>query len=181
MDIKSYINKVIRCYKCGRFNHLPKKCNVEDKYLNCGDKKHQLNKENKCDKIIKCINCSQNHHCLNILCPAFLEAKEINKIMSNENISFAEAQSKVNKNKKKSYSEVTKQNTYLNQSSTQNINKKPNIIQEFISKFIELCSSLPGGFNDLKKFVEEIVNTMCSFFLTQFSQNKEVNNKKNKN
>ena len=123
---------------------------------------------------MKCIICSQNHHCLNTKFPAFLEAKEINSInIASDDISFVEAKLKINKRKKESYSEIIKQ-THLNQSHHQRVNKTLNstiIHQESISKLNEL-TILPEDFYNREKFVDEIVKIIIFFIPALLSQNK---------
>lgn len=83
-----------------------------------------------------------------------------------------EAQLKINKKKKKSYSEIIKQ-THLNQSQNQSVNKTTNSTNtnQETSKINELFAILPEGSYNREKFVEEIIKIMTSFIPALISQN----------
>lgn len=52
--VYEYVN-VLRCYKCGGFNHVSAKCEAEELCLNCGESQHGVE---ECPiKTVGCINC----------------------------------------------------------------------------------------------------------------------------
>lgn len=96
VEVTAYINQVIVCYKCGKFGHVKRKCEKEEKCLNCGQDKHTAENE-VCERGSKCLNCNQNHHTLNGECKEMDKAKKIRKTMAFENLSSIEAKKKINK------------------------------------------------------------------------------------
>lgn len=96
VPVSIYIPQVRRCFRCGRIGHISKCCEAQHRYLICSEA-HQIekDKDKRCTKENKYINCSGDHSTLDRTCPKFQFSAEINKIMALDNISFIEARKTV--------------------------------------------------------------------------------------
>lgn len=95
--VEPYYYPVIQCFKCLRYGHVKDSCKGSPKCKNCGVKdciNFSVCKTNN----TKCIYCnSTSHNSLFRGCPEHLKQKNIKKIMSEQNVSFREAE-KINDN-----------------------------------------------------------------------------------
>ena len=90
-EVQQYYPNPYRCRRCWRLGHTQTFC--QSKAQGC--KKCGLAHEEKDACQTKCINCgNQDHECDSISCPAYVEAKNILKLATVENISIKEARLK---------------------------------------------------------------------------------------
>lgn len=93
-----YVPNPTRCYKCQQYGHVSAACKCDKEIcVHCGDVKHTGQGE-KCDKLMKCVNCSSNdHNSMSRDCPEFAYRKKIEEIRVNERKSFFEAKDLLDK------------------------------------------------------------------------------------
>lgn len=95
VPVSIYIPQV-RCFRCGRIGHISKGCEAQQRCLICSEAYQiEKDKDKRCTKEKKCINCSGDHSTLDRICPKFQVSAEINKTMALDNISFIEARKTV--------------------------------------------------------------------------------------
>ena len=84
--IERYVPNPLMCYGCGHFGHSEMRCSKPKVCLQCGQGQH----EGECEKW--CLNCSKpGHSCLARECEIWQREKEICRIKSEEDVSYAQA------------------------------------------------------------------------------------------
>ena len=88
-QVDDYIPPVPRCHKCQLFGHIRQTCKGNIRCVRCGGE-HEFedcpNKENP-----KCLRCGENHSAAYQGCKFYAEAKQIQKIKLQENLTYAQA------------------------------------------------------------------------------------------
>lgn len=123
IPVEQYQQKVLLCYNCFRYGHLKKHCKSKMRCLAC-EGKHDIKECSKNITVKTCFYCDNEHYTNEIsLCPEFTRQKTIKKIMTEQNISFWEANKMV---PKITYSAVL-QNRENNTNKTSNGRNDKNI------------------------------------------------------
>lgn len=89
--VKQYIPNPLRCLNCFRFGHSRKTCKNDRVCANCSESFHE---PNECSTPTKCVNCQGNHNNWNKNCPRYVRESGIQKIKTQEKISYFEAKKK---------------------------------------------------------------------------------------
>lgn len=87
LPVHPFIPRVQLCYNCYRFGHISANCKGKPRCLRCGDAKYNSNEE--CPRIQQpptCCNCSGEHLPTLSICPSYIKQKQINTLVSVENI-----------------------------------------------------------------------------------------------
>lgn len=111
--VEPYKFPTIQCRACCRFGHVKAQCRSKPRCYRCAQphdgENCTISQENA-----SCLHCSGRHFSTNLNCPEHSRQKFVKLIMSQDNISFSEANAKV-PSSRKPYAEVAK-----SPSSTQN-------------------------------------------------------------
>ena len=107
-NVQPYVPSPLRCFKCQQFGHHQDSCKREKVCGQCAQPDHQ---DTGCTTKAKCANCNGNHPAFSKDCPRWITEKEIQRVRTEQKISFPEARKIVEGvNKQPSYaSVVTKQ------------------------------------------------------------------------
>lgn len=89
--VKQYIPNPLRCLNCFRFGHSRKSCKNERVCANCSQSFHE---PNECNSPTKCVNCLGTHNNWNKNCPKYVRESGIQKIKTQDKISYFEARKK---------------------------------------------------------------------------------------
>ena len=88
-QVDDYIPPVPRCHKCQLFGHIKANCQGKLRCVRCGGE-HEFedcpNKDNP-----KCLRCGENHSAAYQGCKYYVEAKQIQKIKLEGNVTYAQA------------------------------------------------------------------------------------------
>ncbi|XP_046405044.1 uncharacterized protein LOC124170365 [Ischnura elegans] len=107
IQVRPYIPKPIRCFRCQRYGHTSGNCKGEELCGRCSLKKH----EGDCSEKEKCVNCHRDHPAWSASCPIFAEEKKIQEIKTSKKITYGEAKKEFRALNPvfsgKSYSQVT--------------------------------------------------------------------------
>ena len=119
--IKPFVGLPLICYNCQRPGHIATNCTSKMRCLRCGDE----HKKEQCtiqEEDFKCANCKGNHKSNSLNCSKYVEAKKIESLRANVNLSYADAREKVRNNEKKKNIQINlsaqSQNTDLHAPST---------------------------------------------------------------
>uniref|UniRef100_A0A6P7GSP1 Uncharacterized protein LOC114341706 n=1 Tax=Diabrotica virgifera virgifera TaxID=50390 RepID=A0A6P7GSP1_DIAVI len=97
IPVEPYEQKVLLCFNCYRYGHLIKQCKSNVRCLKCKDGHETKDcRKNLVEKT--CFYCSGEHYTNQIKeCPEFDRQKSIKKLMTEQNLSYAEANTKTPK------------------------------------------------------------------------------------
>ena len=85
--VQKYIPSPMRCYNCQKFGHTAKGCDATKVCGTCGES-HETE---ECTSPVKCVNCSGPHPANSKDCPRWKLEAEIQKVRTEQNISWPEA------------------------------------------------------------------------------------------
>ena len=88
VKVQLYVPQPLRCFKCQRFGHHRENCKRDEVCGRCGQPDHN---DSSCNKPVKCVNCSEKHTAFSKDCPVWQKEKEIQKVRTEQKISFPEA------------------------------------------------------------------------------------------
>ena len=88
VKVSPYVPNPIRCFKCQKFGHGKGQCKGKLKCFKCGEEDHE---GFDCKNNPKCSNCGQPRMVSSKNCQYYLKEKEIQKVISEKNISYPEA------------------------------------------------------------------------------------------
>ena len=94
MAVSQYIPNPIRCFKGQLYGHTKNNCKRKEICPRCGLDEHI--DSNECTNEAKCINCEGKHAANDKICPKWKDEKEIQKIKTERNVSYAEAKKFMN-------------------------------------------------------------------------------------
>ena len=116
LKVDPYYQSPMRCSKCCRWDHSSLYCKSVQICNKCGSKGH---KQAECSSVsTKCVNCQGEHLATSKACPAFLNAKEICRVMSLQRVSYNEARQQVKAARQRdstttpNYSQPSSSNSY---------------------------------------------------------------------
>lgn len=92
--IQPFVQKVVFCKKCLRYNHKSENCKSFRRCQTCGDRHDDENYEN-CQQRIKCLHCKKTHATGSVDCPERLRQEQIKSIMAKKNYTYVEAREMV--------------------------------------------------------------------------------------
>ena len=103
-NVQPYVPSPLRCFKCQQFGHHQDSCKREKVCGRCAQPDHQ---DTGCTTKAKCANCNGNHPAFSKDCPRWITEKEIQRVRTEQKISFPEARKIVEVvNKQPSYASV---------------------------------------------------------------------------
>lgn len=114
--VEQYNQKVLLCYNCFRYGHLSKQCKSNIRCLKCKEE-HNIT---ECQKVLspKCFHCEGEHYTNEInKCQEYSRQKTIKKLMTENNLTYYEANQQT---PKITYASALKTNTNNNQTGTNN-------------------------------------------------------------
>ena len=88
VKVQLYVPQPLRCFKCQRFGHHRENCKRDEVCGRCGQPDHN---DSSCNNPVKCVNCSEKHTAFSKDCPVWQKEKEIQKVRTEQKISFPEA------------------------------------------------------------------------------------------
>jgi hypothetical protein len=88
--VEIYLLPTIQCRKCLRFGHIQTQCRSDARCFKCSEK-HPGSECNVAPEHVRCIYCAGSHHATDPRCPEHTRQKSIKLVMSENNISYAEA------------------------------------------------------------------------------------------
>lgn len=89
-NVRQYVPRPIRCFKCQRFGHKASKCSFDNRCSKCGEG-HRAEECQKEKTEYKCCNCEESHSAAYSKCAQFVKAQEIIKVKVLEKVSYAQA------------------------------------------------------------------------------------------
>ena len=87
VDVSLYIPNPLRCFKCQRYGHGSSTCTRESVCPRCGSTGHDQN----CQALPNCLNCGGDHMATSKDCPVWKREKEIQKVKTQNRITYPEA------------------------------------------------------------------------------------------
>lgn len=121
LNVRLFIPRPIRCYKCQYYGHPAKFCSTEEVCSNCCEEGH---KSDECSGQTMCRNCkSTNHSSWSTECAVFKVEQEVMRIKVTEGVSMREAKNlyKARNPANVNYSDVVKGNQGNSNSETQSV------------------------------------------------------------
>lgn len=107
INVQSYRYPTIQCYTCCRFGHTKNNCRAKPRCYKCGQGHTGdtcgLDESESC-----CLICSGNHFATSKKCPELVRQQNIKSLMSNNSISYMEANKIEPRVNNKSYAEIAK-------------------------------------------------------------------------
>lgn len=88
-QVKPYVEKVLRCFKCQRLGHMASSCNGKIRCVRCGGP-HKFDECSENNER-KCCRCGGKHSAAYEGCESIKEAKKINSVKANKCMSYVEA------------------------------------------------------------------------------------------
>ena len=88
VKVQLYMPQPLRCFKCQRFGHHRENCKGDEVCDRCGQPDHN---DSSCNNPVKCVNCCEKHTAFSKDCHVWQKEKEIQKVRTEQNISFPEA------------------------------------------------------------------------------------------
>lgn len=104
MVVEPYLLPTIQCRKCLRFGHIQTQCRSDARCFKCSQK-HPGSECNVTPEHVRCIFCTGTHYATDPNCPEHMRQKSIKIVMSEQNISYAEAATQF-KPVKRAYSDM---------------------------------------------------------------------------
>ena len=91
-NVRKYVSRPRRCFKCQGFQHGSNTCRSEISYcVNCAQEAHG---QTPCDRPPKCKNCNEDHPASSTNCFYYKLAQEIINIQTEEKLNYREARRK---------------------------------------------------------------------------------------
>lgn len=115
--VREYVPPPLRCYNCQRMGHSAALCKGKMRCAKCGEE-HQYGKCREGTKL-KCCNCGGEHSAAYAGCPVQQQAREIQKVKTNQNLTYAEAARKVKQQTETQTHREHVQNSQVNKSEKQ--------------------------------------------------------------
>ena len=91
LNVKLYVPRPLRCFRCQRFWHVRDKCRGEVHCPTCGAPHEVAN----CIQDMKCCNCGGNHSAGFKRCLVYQEAQMVLRVKTVERVTYAEVVKKV--------------------------------------------------------------------------------------
>lgn len=92
--VQPFVQKVVFCKKCLRYNHKAENCKSFQRCQTCGDRHEDENYEH-CQQRSKCLHCKKSHATGSNDCPERLRQEQIKSIMAKKNYTYIEAREMV--------------------------------------------------------------------------------------
>ena len=86
--VQLFVPSPLRCFKCQQFGHHQDNCKRTKVCGRCAQADHQ---DSACTNEIKCANCNAKHTAYSKDCPRWIKEKEIQRVRTEQKISFPEA------------------------------------------------------------------------------------------
>ena len=130
LDVKIYVARPIRCFKCQKFGHTKARCTKKQNV--CG-KCSETHLENECTATTpKCANCNGEHHSFDRKCPKYIEKKSILEISAKKHISIKDAEKELKNQNNASYAKALKKNVIQNKRQATETTNKMNSVTNFV-------------------------------------------------
>ena len=88
--VDQYVPTPLWCFKCQEYGYHREVCRWWQTYAKCSEKDPD-HVEEDCLKVIRCVNCRQDHQAYARSCDVYKKEKEILKVKHKRNVSFLEA------------------------------------------------------------------------------------------
>jgi hypothetical protein len=177
LDVRPYVSRPLRCYKCQRFGHSQNSCNNKSLCADCAQESHGTL---PCQSEKKCVNCKGNHSSSSIDCPKWKEEEAIQKLRASENISIFEARKKyytmLPPAFKRSFAETVKKQTTTSQTQSQSSSEIPPVSSQPTNSDTSLMSELLDTIKQLKGTIEQLKNQVDAQAKLIEEQNKQIQN-----
>jgi hypothetical protein len=95
LPVDLYIPNPLRCFQCQRFGHHRANCRRKETCARCGTEGHG---DRGCEEPARCINCKGNHSAFSRNCPQWKKEQEIQRVRTQNNLTFPEARRRVEAN-----------------------------------------------------------------------------------
>lgn len=92
--VQPFVQKVVFCKNCLRYNHKADNCKGFRRCEICGDR-HEDDIYDNCQQRRKCLHCKKTHTTGSIDCPERLRQEQIKSIMAKKNYTYIEAREMV--------------------------------------------------------------------------------------
>ncbi|XP_062702627.1 uncharacterized protein LOC134285589 [Aedes albopictus] len=92
--IQPFVQKVVFCKKCLRYNHKAENCKGFRRCQTCSER-HEEEPYDNCQQQKKCLHCKKPHNTGSVGCPERLRQQQIKSIMAKKNYTFVEAREMV--------------------------------------------------------------------------------------
>ncbi|XP_058821795.1 uncharacterized protein LOC131683653 [Topomyia yanbarensis] len=90
--ISPFIQKVLFCQKCHRFNHKTENCKGKRRCANCSEIHDEEESYKHCANDMKCLYCkSANHRTVDAICPEKEKQRTIKSLMAKRSLTYVEA------------------------------------------------------------------------------------------
>lgn len=156
---RPYYPSPFRCYNCLAFGHPTEKCKKDKVCAKCSELMH----EGPCTGELKCAVCKKAHHTLDGRCPSKIKENQIIKMKVNNNITYREAKSIVDKESSQNYANVLKKNLTKQVNEENNDDQRKNTqketnksLEEIIHKYEETVKQLSQKMEKLEDEVKRL-------------------------
>ena len=86
--VRPYVPSPLKCFKCRQFGHHQDNCSRTKVCGKCAQPDHQ---DTACTSAVKCVDCNSKHTAYSNDCPRWITEKEIQRVRTEQKISFPEA------------------------------------------------------------------------------------------
>ncbi|XP_026482704.1 uncharacterized protein LOC113390830 [Ctenocephalides felis] len=87
-EVRPFVQKVVQCYKCCRFNHVKDQCRGKERCMKCSG---EYNAKICIASKFLCALCNGDHPANDKECTVFIKNKKIKEIMAWQNLAYHEA------------------------------------------------------------------------------------------
>jgi len=92
LPVDLYVPNPLRCFQCQRFGHHRANCRRKETCARCGTEGHG---DRGCEEPARCINCKGSHSAFSRDCPQWKKEQEIQRVRTQNNLTFPEARRRV--------------------------------------------------------------------------------------
>lgn len=126
--VDNFSPPVPRCHKCQLFGHMKDNCKGKRRCVRCGGE-HEFDECTQKDNR-KCFRCGEQHSAAYQGCKIYIEAKQIQKVKLNENLTYAQATRmyRSKKNENVEVASINKTTSSSDRPTKENSQKKPNSV-----------------------------------------------------
>lgn len=149
VGVSHFVPAPMRCYKCQRFGHSKFRCTQKAVCEHCGGDAH----EGSCPAAPVCTNCKGEHAPSSKDCPKYKFEQAVQKLRTEQNISFPEAKAKV------LASMPTCEESYASKAASSGANAQipSSKVEKVLEKMAEALDKFTDRLDRLEKIVHAIV------------------------